>query len=168
MTRLCPAAYSSGTNNDNNPRIIPEDVDKDLSLHIESEFDNAIENLNLTDEEKAELDNNISDYSDMSSIELEDFFYLNNERLGIRNEKKNYVHDNLRALGIPVSETTSLVGSDIRNAEGATESIAAARGESATMVRGENESTQRGNAERGNDVQGQPSSARESGNTNND
>ena len=36
------------------------------------------------------------------------------------------------------------------------------------MVRGENESTQRGNAERGNDVQGQPSSARESGNTNND
>lgn len=137
-------------------------------MHIESEFDNAIENLNLTDEEKAELDNNISDYSDMSSIELEDFFYLNNERLGIRNEKKNYVHDNLRALGIPVSETTSLVGSDIRNAEGATESIAAARGESATMVRGENESTQRGNAERGNDVQGQPSSARESGNTNND
>lgn len=36
------------------------------------------------------------------------------------------------------------------------------------MVRGENESAQRGNAERGNDVQGQPSSARNSGNTDND
>ena len=168
MTRLCPAAYSSGTNNDNNPRIIPEDVDKDLSLHIESEFDNAIENLNLTDEEKAELDNNIGDYSNKSTIELEDIFYLNNARLGVKNEKKNYVHDDLRELSIPVQETASLVGSDIRNAEGATESTAAARGESATMVRGENESNQRGNAERGTDVQGQPSSTRKSGNTNND
>ena len=102
MTRLCPAAYSSGTNNDNNPRIIPEDVYKDLSLHIESEFDNAIENLNLTDEEKAELDNNIGDYSNKSTIELEDIFYLNNARLGVRNEKKNYVHDDLRELSIPV------------------------------------------------------------------
>ena len=104
----------------------------------------------------------------MSTIELEDNFYLNNARLGVKNEKKNYVHDDLRELSIPVQETASLAGSDIRNAEGATESTAAARGESATMVRGENESTQRGNAERGNDVQGQPSSARESGNTNND
>ena len=71
-------------------------------MHIESEFDNAIENLNFTDEEKAELDNKIGDYSNMSTIELEDNFYLNNARLGVRNEKKNYVHDDLRELSIPV------------------------------------------------------------------
>lgn len=71
-------------------------------MHIESEFDNAIENLNFTDEEKAELDNKIGDYSNMSTIELEDNFYLNNARLGVKNEKKNYVHDDLRELSIPV------------------------------------------------------------------
>lgn len=40
-TRL---AYSNSTNNVNNSRIIPEDVDKSLSLQIESEFDSSIEN----------------------------------------------------------------------------------------------------------------------------
>ena len=43
-------AYSSNTNNVNNSRIIPEDVDKDVSLQIENEFDSAIENINLTEQ----------------------------------------------------------------------------------------------------------------------
>lgn len=40
-TRL---AYSNSTNNVNNSRIIPEDVDKSVSLQIENEFDSAIDN----------------------------------------------------------------------------------------------------------------------------
>lgn len=93
-------AYSSNTNNVNKSRIIPEDVDKDVSLQIESEFDGEIESLNLTDEEKAQLDKDISDYSNKSTIELEDIFYLNNARLGVRNEKKDYEHGEPRKPGI--------------------------------------------------------------------
>lgn len=93
-------AYSSNTNNVNKSRIIPEDVDKDVSLQIESEFDGEIESLNLTDEEKAQLDKDISDYSNKITIELEYIFYLNNARLGVRNEKKDYEHGEPRKPGI--------------------------------------------------------------------
>ena len=62
-------AYSSSTNNVNNPRIIPEDVDKDVSLQIESEFDNAIKDAleGLSEDEKAKvlpyIDNTIEGWS---------------------------------------------------------------------------------------------------------
>ena len=62
-------AYSSSTNNVNNPRIIPEDVDKDVSLQIESEFDDAIKDAleGLSEDEKAKvlpyIDNTIEGWS---------------------------------------------------------------------------------------------------------
>ena len=62
-------AYSSSTNNVNNPRIIPEDVDKDVSLQIESELDDAIKDAleGLSEDEKAKvlpyIDNTIEGWS---------------------------------------------------------------------------------------------------------
>ena len=106
-------AYNS-SNNVNNPRIIPEDVDKDVSLQIENEFDSAIENLNLTEEEKAELENIIGEFSNLGTNDLEYTFYLNNSRLKIRDEKKNNLSEMLWRRGNSVSETTSSTGSNLR------------------------------------------------------
>ena len=148
-------AYSSNTNNVNNSRIIPEDVDKDVSLQIENEFDSAIENLNLTEEEKAELENLIGKFSNLGTNDLEYTFYLNNSRLRIRNEKKNNLSEMLWRRGNSVSETASATGSNLRDEKSGAEPPATARGEYSAVVSRREGEAEGENTARGNEVQGQ-------------
>lgn len=164
-TRL---AYSNSTNNVNNSRIIPEDVDKDVSLQIESEFDSAIESLNLTEGEKAELDKKIRDYSNSSTIELEDIFYINNSRLGLRNEKKDNFSEMLWRRGSAVSSPTTNAGGNIRNEKSGAEATASSNGEYSSMVSRRGEETEGANTARGNEVQGQYNGPRDIRNTGGD
>lgn len=147
-------AYNS-SNNVNNSRIIPEDVDKDVSLQIENEFDSAIENLNLTEEEKTELENIIGEFSNLGTNDLEYTFYLNNSRLKIRDEKKNNLSEMLWRRGNSVSETTSSTGSNLRDEKSGTESPATENGEYSAVVSRRGEEAEGENTARGNEVQGQ-------------
>ena len=161
-------AYSSSTNNVNNPRIIPEDVDKDVSLQIENEFDSAIENLNLNEEEKNELENLIGEFSNLGTNDLEYTFYLNNSRLRIRDEKKNNLSDMLWRRGNSVSPSAANVGGNIRDEKSGAESPTTANGEYSAVVSRQSRETERGNTSRGNEVQGQYNGPRDIRNTGSD
>ena len=158
-------AYSSSTNNVNNSRIIPEDVDKSVSLQIENEFDSAIESLNLTEEEKKELDKKIEQYSNSSTIDLEDTFYLNNSKLRIRDEKKNNFSEMLWRRGSAVSSPTTNAGGNIRDEKGGAESLSAANGQSAPMVSQRDGETEGADTTGSNEVQGQNNGPRDIRNT---
>lgn len=88
-------AYSSNTNNVNNSRIIPEDVDKDVSLQIENEFDEVIDKITESFSERSKkmfsdmLDGDIGYFSYATPLQLEDEYQTINLDLYGRQEEGN-------------------------------------------------------------------------------
>ncbi|MGM9733414.1 MAG: LPD38 domain-containing protein [Prevotella sp.] len=87
-------AYSNSTNNVNNSRIIPEDVEKSVSLQIENEFDSAIENATkgLSEKDKqyvtSKLLADMNSFAHMKQWELEEEYRYYKQLLE-QNERRN-------------------------------------------------------------------------------
>ena len=132
-------AYSSSTNNVNNPRIIPEDVDKDVSLQIESEFDEVLDKITESFSESSKkmfydmLDGDIEYFSYATPLQLEDEYQTINLDLYGRQEEGNNRNISQRYVQ-PLLVYPAETGNNILMQEGQNVSPGTDNKQSSTMV----------------------------------